>query len=416
MKKYITLILIFSCAIANSQTRNIAVGDTVPDFVDSYNSNMDSIMGGGTDIKPYWQIYNEWHTAHKLDVLCRDGNNDYNFILLLTPDVHTNVEGLDRVNEFIQLNNFYDDLIKGWVIAGDWTYESNAEETHQDAYDDMQSFLSRVGSYEVPLFYALGNHEGFSFYSGDTSHALSKQQQKTYIMDSLALKETNLTFNYNGDDADGCYYFTDYTSDSMRVVVLDDYDVPQTVDADTFIYRQKFYQSFSGDQLQWMVDTALKIPSVNWHVIIINGNDIVGTNAAWDSSHYAMKEILNDFQSQGNSTVKSISDNSYNITYDFSSINGFNGELVGVFFGEDHTDQQSDAQGYWNIGTNSLETNSNNHTRNEYSTTWDNADILIVNKTLKAFYLISYGAGAHNNAAAIDNIDGDRGLDGTLTY
>lgn len=423
MKKLIIIPFILITILAFNQAdglRQTVAGDTVPDFIQRFNNNFDAIMGEGTSQKPFWQIYNEWSTAHRLSVVMKDAERTNNFVMCLSPDLHSYYDGLDRLASFMGRTTAFDTVVKLWVTAGDNVYESAGIDT-TDFFDLYQPLINRIGTYDVPLVYVLGNHDGNYFFTNHADSSLTKDQQRRKIMNPLYENETRITFNTPSeeDDSDGCYYFVDSHHNKIRTIFNDNTDVPEIVQGDTFKYSQNDVQAFSAEQLQWMVDTALQLPDSTWHVIVISHYRIE-YKVTFDSSLYNMYRLLVDFKAQGSGNIKSISDNDYDIDYDFSTINGFDGVLVGIFYGHTHISHEYLSSGIWNICTPSITPTSTYNARDTGTTTEDAADFLVIRKDKRVFYMIRYGAGGSiltdDVGGDYGDINGDRGLNGGLTY
>ena len=143
-------------------------------------------------------------------------------------------------------------------------------------------------------------------------------------------------------DVNACYYHYDDTNRKVRIIALDDYELPRVDDGSGnllyigshlyetnshYAYTQSDCNYYTQSQLQWFIDTLKATPA---GYTIITNNHIglrdFGTVRDLGNSVQAMVQILCAFKNKtaGSVTVNDINGaTGYTINYDFTTVNSY---------------------------------------------------------------------------------------------
>lgn len=324
-------------------------------------------------------------------------------------DVHQYFTRLMGFQRFVNIISSY---VKCNIVQGDIIGESN---TKANALSICQGFAELTLGFDVDTLPCIGNHDINAYYGNSVNLVLSKQEQRDNILNLAMAKTENTVF----PSTSVCYYYKDYVTSSykIRVIVLDQYETPETSTGG--IYEYTMYQSkhYSNTQLNWLCNTALNLPDSDYHVILVN-HEGLSSPSTYNDSYLVLKEIIDAFAIQG--TV-SMSDNTnnfeYNVVADFSSINGFNGNFVMCLYGHIHEPDVSkitiNGRQYNNIRT--IATGKvYGYNKYENTGTEESASILIVDTMLKRIFILRYGNPCDFNGNGLPF--GDYGIDVEITY
>lgn len=195
-------------------------------------------------------------------------------------------------------------------------------------HKELADLVNRYNRPDLPIMVANGNHDENSF--GDVENQLTQQEVHDIIMShhgKMFVCDENSPLNKYG------YY--DDEQNKLRAIFLDIMDAPIT---DGQQLRHSYV--FGNGQLNWVANTALKLPGKDWGVVLfshyspihigVNGAGMLfGGNALW--------EILMAFK---NGTSYSAREQKgaffYDVSCDFSQQG--ESELIGYFFGHHHAD------------------------------------------------------------------------------
>ncbi|KRL36628.1 metallophosphoesterase family protein [Liquorilactobacillus uvarum] len=225
------------------------------------------------------------------------------------------------------------------IAGGDNT---NGYYTHDQILLETQqatSVLFNRTSQDTDVFFVMGNH--------DTGIGNNNKNTPTTCLNEQDFQDLYQTNGMYGEtrNNESLYGFKDYADFKIRVIFLNSFDLPWTVNADgTYKYDFLTTGGYQNDQLNWLANVALKTPSNDWQVMIFTHAPIPGTFdiAAGQSeiTQYnsdAFVKILNAFQ---NGTTYSDDDNTrelpINISCDFSSQG--EGTIIALISGHIHAD------------------------------------------------------------------------------
>lgn len=323
-------------------------------------------------------------------------------------DIHNYFSRLQGFQRFVNLIN---DEIKCNVMQGDIIGESA---TKDGALTKCQNYATLTTGFNVDTLSCIGNHDINAYYGNTTDLVLTKQEQRNNL---LNLSMANTEVNYPSSSV--CYYYKDYVDDDykIRIIVLDQYETPEYSTDGTYDYTMYQSKHYSNTQLNWLCNTALNLPSSDYHVILVNheGLSSVGT---YNDCHIVLRKIIDAFATQGIvNEIDNTTDFEYNVQADFSLINGFNGNFIMCLYGHVHEP---------NVGTITINGNTYNNIRTiatgntygynrvENTPTEETASVISIDTLTKNIYILRYGAKCDCNGIGLPH--GDYGIETEITY
>lgn len=197
-------------------------------------------------------------------------------------------------------------------------------------------------SHNTDVFFMLGNHDTGNGQNGNSTPAttITESELKSFYLS----KEKAFNENRNGDSL---YGFKDYEDQKIRVIWLNSFDLPWTLNSDgTYKYNFLTTSGYQGDQLEWLAKSALKLKSSDWHVMIFTHCPLphtfevaAGQAPLTQINSDILVSIINAFQ---NGTSLTVSESSRELPVSFSadfSTQG-SGVVIGLFSGHIHRDGQ----------------------------------------------------------------------------
>lgn len=222
-------------------------------------------------------------------------------------------------------------------INGYYDHDQKLTETKQ-----VTSTLFNRSSSDTDVFFVLGNH--------DTGIG-----QNSHTTPSTTLSEAELKDLYGANvpmfdetrDNGSLYGFKDYADNKVRLIWLNSYDLPWTTDENgNYNFSFLSTSAYRNEQLNWLANTALKLPDNTWQVMIFTHCPLpdtfetaVGQQKLTQYNSDVLVGVLNAFQ---NGVVYTHKDEdatmATNINVDFSTQG--KGTLIGLFSGHIHADGQ----------------------------------------------------------------------------
>lgn len=197
-------------------------------------------------------------------------------------------------------------------------------------------------SHNTDVFFMLGNHDTGNGQNGNSTPAttITESELKSFYLS----KEKAFNENRNGDSL---YGFKDYEDQKIRVIWLNSFDLPWTLNSDgTYKYNFLTTSGYQDDQLEWLAKSALKLKSSDWHVMIFTHCPLphtfevaAGQAPLTQINSDILVSIINAFQ---NGTSLTVSESSRELPVSFSadfSTQG-SGVVIGLFSGHIHRDGQ----------------------------------------------------------------------------
>ena len=139
-----------------------------------------------------------------------------------------------------------------------------------------------------------------------------------------------------GDGSNGAYYYVDYDSKKLRVIVIDDYDVGSAHDAE---YNDK--AGIRQAQFDWLANTALQVDE-GWYVLVMVHQspypDMPENNRAVNSDQ--LVQLFNAFETGVNTTITAKDAVFEDGTFDVNLTTNFKhaGKIIAVLSGHNHVD------------------------------------------------------------------------------
>lgn len=136
--------------------------------------------------------------------------------------------------------------------------------------DDMSFFLKGVQSLSVPMYNCIGNHDTFDNNGGNTNKYLHKK-----IIAPLP--------NINSNCEEGGYYYVDFESKKIRLIVLNnyEYECPEPSIRDKYAVLQK--------QCDWLVNKLKEAAEKEYGVIIASHEEDEPIPAAANESGFCQR-------------------------------------------------------------------------------------------------------------------------------
>lgn len=221
------------------------------------------------------------------------------------------------------------------VSVGDNTDDNNGD-NHFSIKRIEDYGMTWFTALECPSAVLLGNHDD------NSSHAMTDATGNDYLVpDSEFIRAYRQNVNLFGEKRNGNsnYFYYDIPNKKVRVVGINDYENPNTLDANGKLKYPRINTSvITGAQLKWLATNALNV-SADTHVIVMLHCPIDGTlkdnptNRCYN--HDLLKQLLEAFKNGTSGTLtSSTTDFPVNVDYSFAS----KGTLIGVFAGHTHTE------------------------------------------------------------------------------
>lgn len=269
---------------------------------------------------------------------------------------------------------------------------------NENLFDTQQYFSALTGRVKngTDVFAMFGNHDTGIGQSGHMT------KDTTISPDEIKLitKTAGLLYGEKRN-GDSLYGYKDYTDKKVRVIWLNSFDLPTTVNSDgTYKFNFLHKSGFQNAQLNWLAVNALKLPDKDWQVLMFSHAPIAGT---FDSAELgqtpidqdntdALLGILDAYQNGTSYTSKDTSrELPIDLNVDFG--NQGKGTLIAFISGHVHQDGQMVYQGINCIQTTcSLATilNSDRVADSENEDAWDIFSIDTAKRSIHA-YRLGYG-------------------------
>lgn len=221
------------------------------------------------------------------------------------------------------------------VSVGDNTDDNNGD-NHFSIKRIEDYGMTWFTALECPSAVLLGNHDD------NSSHATSGATGNDYLVpDSEFIRAYCQNVNLFGEKRNGNsnYFYYDIPNKKVRVVGINDYENPNTLDSNGKLKYPRINTSvITGAQLKWLAADALNV-SADTHVIVMLHCPIDGTLKDNPTEHCynhdVLKQLLEAFKNGTSGTLtSSTTDFPVNVNYSFAS----KGTLIGVFAGHTHTE------------------------------------------------------------------------------
>lgn len=243
------------------------------------------------------------------------------------------------------------------------------------------------------VFISMGNHDLGVMQNGKTKpeQCISVDEFKSIIRANGAYGEIR--------DGNSTYCYKDYPAKKVRLIQLDSFDLPETTNADG-TYKYNFLQTsaYRQAQLNWLANTALKLPDKNWQVVIFthcplpNTFEVVsGGSPLTQINSEILIGVINAFQNGNTYHASSNDELSVDFECDFTKQGA--GVLIGLITGHIHKDGQLVYKGINCIETAASLCYSGDPNRVADSRTEDCWDIFSVDTQNRSIHVQRFGYG-----------------------
>lgn len=270
------------------------------------------------------------------------------------------------------------DKIDALILGGDninGYYDRNRILTETE---QVTSLVFNTISDSTDVLFSFGNHD-----NGVGQNGKNKPEQ------CLLLSEIKKLYNL-----DELYYFRDYEEYKVRLIILNSFDLPETTNEDgTYKYNFIEQSGFGGEQLKWLAEKALILPSNEWHVVIFSHAQLSGSFGT--IPQYNTTEIitiLNGFQNGTSVSInKPLNELPVFIESDFS-IQG-KGVLAAFINGHVHSDGQMIYKGINCIMSQASLCYENDEKRKVGTESEDSWDVFSIDKANRTISIYRFGQG-----------------------
>ncbi|MFT8392404.1 MAG: metallophosphoesterase [Liquorilactobacillus ghanensis] len=274
----------------------------------------------------------------------------------------------------------------------------NRDEVFTENRQALQTIFN-LASVDTPVLINRGNHDsgrGQDSAGGtglDANNSLTDAEMKQlYRTADCAYGEVR--------DGDSLYWFKDLDDKKVRIIGLDSFDLPETLDSNgNYKYDTLNTSAYRQDQLNWLANTALK---TNYQVVIFTHCPLPNTfqyilNGNAGTTQYNSDVLIKILQAFCSGTSYSIDDESreFSVTLsaDFSSQG--QGTLIGMISGHVHRDGEEIIYGGLHLWeqTCSLCNAGDPYSRADDTVTEDAWDIISIDTNAKTIHCHRFGAG-----------------------
>lgn len=284
------------------------------------------------------------------------------FTLLWTSDTHYRKSDTSRL---AKVCDYYDDVFAAaeklqpaaLVVNGDLVDGKETIDIHKAA---VSTLINKLASSPVKLMPVRGNHDGNAYYTEVVTQRYlpSEMVDTAWLSQNLIQPLTDSSYVFDASNPNSCYYYRDFPDSKIRMIVLDDIDLPFSTNSDgTLVYHTLDDFGFGSAQVEWLANTALRFNEAGWGVVVavhVNFNDDRPYGLrAWGSVQGAINDsqvqtIFRAFADRASGRVTNTTRNfRLDLSYDFTG-NASN-ELICFLNGHTHRDQCVFTGGFLNM-------------------------------------------------------------------
>jgi hypothetical protein len=196
----------------------------------------------------------------------------------------------------------------------------------------------------TPMLLVRGNHD-----NGAGRQNIDGKLVDEYLTETDLKNIYGTKFNNNGEvrDGDSLYFYRDFADKKVRLIGLDSYDLPWDLKQANGNYKYDTNTAaFRADQLNWLANTALKLPDNAWQVILFfhcpfsSAFDQWADDSVFKNYKHAI-EIISAFKNGTQININDASETDFAIsglTADYAAQG--KGTVIAVVNGHLHADKQ----------------------------------------------------------------------------
>ncbi len=261
--------------------------------------------------------------------------NTMSFIFFTDPHI-SNTSSFTDISTLNYINN---NLVSEFTACcGDNLDNVPSKQSHLELAEKFMKSLA------VDRFFTVkGNHDDNSIQSeGIDNVRYTMLPQEQY---DIMFRRLEGTVSFDPSNKCGLYYYYDIPKNKIRAIFLNSIDIPYIMNElapGAWKYSGQSTYAYSDRQLNWLAQTALKLPSDEWKVIFFthvnpfNEGMIGADNLAHNSSVFL--GIINAFKNGTEYTsISSNGDFAHSVSVDFSSEGA--GNIIAFFYGHTHSEQ-----------------------------------------------------------------------------
>ncbi|WP_283580964.1 BppU family phage baseplate upper protein [Limosilactobacillus reuteri] len=291
------------------------------------------------------------------------------------------------------------------IVDGDNTNGANYDNKYAARFKEelyrstanIVDLLEGACSNQSDIFWIKGNHDSGAWSNNALDGEKPNPNNALTENELLQLYHCNTSRYEEVRDGNSFYFYKDYPDVKVRLIGLNSLDDDDQLDADgNYAKKDINYHSFRQPQLNWLANTALKVPS-DYQVILFFHTPLDGAfstkNGMVNSGH--LQSIIQAFK---NGTSISINDASSK-----EPINGLNvdfteqgpGTIIGIFNGHYHNDNYDNSliPGVSMIEENASLNNGKVATRIRNTNSEDAWDLVSVNTKTRSVNMYRFGEG-----------------------
>lgn len=272
------------------------------------------------DVKNHIPEYYKDHIKNKIEVVNNLRENPDTFSFIFITDIHlqhNTKHFIPLIKELIN-NCGINDVLGGgdWVTA--WLSDADGKQGLKSDYDELTELFKGI-----PLIKTIGNHE-WAWGSQNQYSLTEDEAYEWYYKDDI--ENSGAVKNDNGDPT--TYFYKDDAENKVRYISLNDMDYEVNVDENGLTLdgtNKTWYYTMSEEQLDWLKDTALKLPDDDWDCVIFSHI------ATWNTSEAGYNCDVVGLRDD----VRAIVEGFKTKTGDFAD---YKGDFIGWFSGHSHCD------------------------------------------------------------------------------
>lgn len=291
------------------------------------------------------------------------------------------------------------------IVDGDNTNGANYDNKYAARFKEelyrstanIVDLLEGACSNQSDIFWLKGNHDSGAWSANDLGSQKPNPNNSLTENELLQLYHCNTSRYGEVRDNTSFYFYKDYPDVKIRLIGLNSLDDDDQLDADgNYAKKDINYHSFRQPQLNWLANTALKVPS-DYQVILFFHTPLDGAfstkNGMVNSGH--LQSIIQAFI--GGTSI------SINDVESKEPINGLNidftqqgpGVVIGIFNGHYHNDNYDNSliPGVSMIEENASFNNGKVATRIRDTDSEDAWDLVSVNTKTRSVNMYRFGEG-----------------------